>query len=81
MSNFIIQRLDGNNPDNTFITIYGASSRLKSGASFMASGQTTAPADRSFDRFNIDPAIQRDAYKNTDRVIPYSIHTQFIIRY
>ena len=79
MSNFIIQVVSSGT-DN-FINIHGAATRSKNGISCMPSSQTTAPADRSYDRFDVDPAIQQDAYKDTDRVVPYSIHTQFLIRY
>ena len=71
--NFTIQRIDVTDPLGS-ITVRGSVMEPRN-------GYVETSLTRGYDGFVIDPAIQRNVYKNTDRVIPYSLHNLFLIKY
>lgn len=79
--NFILQGVATDDPKGS-ISIFGSGSPRKAGvACEPRDGIIESDQLHAYDGFLIDPAIQRSAYKNTDRVIPYSLHNLFLIRY
>lgn len=79
--NFTIQRVAVTEPLGS-ITVQGSGSPRKAGSVMEPrNGYVETSLTRGYDGFAIDPAIQRNVYKNTDRVIPYSLHNLFLIKY
>ena len=81
VDNFILQGVGNDDPHGS-ITVSGSGSPRKAGMACEArNGVIESDQLHAYDGFLLDPAIQRATYKNTDRVIPYSIHNLFLIKY
>lgn len=66
---------------NGSLAIRGSGTPTNFGNRYCAERETLHNQDNTHDGFTIDPAIQRSVYKNTDKVIPLSIHNLFLIKY
>lgn len=79
--NFILQGIANDDPRGSITIVGSGSPRKAGGACEPKGGLIESDQLHAYDGFLIDPAIQRNTYKNTDRVIPYSIHNLFMIKY
>ena len=79
--NFILQKVAEDDPLGS-ITIRGSGSPRKAGTPCEPKGGIVVSNQlNAYDGFLLDPAIQRSTYKNTDKVVPLSLHGLFLIKY